>query len=374
MKPKYFFAISLVLGLLIFSSIAYSQIILDTDYSIPWEPTTPNDPQQFEKERQRKEYRCCCWCLFHQRCEPCTFEAEMEIGDFPDCVPAPNKPCGHIGIEHTTDKPEFPEVAGGLVDEYYYENLTFHLPARTQQTYYSFDFLNSQLMSKVKIKIIASGLPMPHFFVTPCESGFRCTGYQTLELGRKDLMELEAPQDSNPNYLRCGKISECKTADDPPKPKDDPYSWKAHRTIHWGTKMLIDKLKRLAMIWKIKCDNPLVITDMSLPGGGLLDCGEKPDFLINWDTPHYSHRHGTDADLVKYSVPIPHGEIDCGEIPGKDGTYDKKWKSDKNPLWNPPLYMAARVGFTYPTKEKYPYLPSDDPGHLCLKKSENVCQ
>jgi murein endopeptidase len=71
----------------------------------------------------------------------------------------------------------------------------------------------------------------------------------------------------------------------------------------------------LARKWYQTFKKPLVINDISLPKGGLLDCKtpEKP----NWNTPHSSHRKGIEADILSVSVPESVGR------PSKPD--DEKW-------------------------------------------------
>lgn len=82
--------------------------------------------------------------------------------------------------------------------------------------------------------------------------------------------------------------------------------------------------------WLVEPQN-LVIADMSLPGGGLLDIGEnwKPIADSAGKCPggdgHCWHRFGIDADLLRLSVPT---DGRCGPRPIKKDD----WK--KTPLWD----------------------------------------
>lgn len=82
---------------------------------------------------------------------------------------------------------------------------------------------------------------------------------------------------------------------------------------------------------------------MSIPKGGLLDVKD------NWDTPHKSHRRGTDMDISAKSVPT---NGICGPRPS-GGTYDPKWKKTK-------LHELAKERKLKPLR--------NDPGHLRPEK------
>lgn len=100
---------------------------------------------------------------------------------------------------------------------------------------------------------------------------------------------------------------------------DNPYNWPAHPQVHWGEGYLLDSLWCLGREWYVECGTDLVITDISLPKGGLLDVNQ------DWSTPHKTHRRGTDADISAKSVPT--NRI-CGPRPA-GGTYDPVWEKTK---------------------------------------------
>ncbi|HPD56782.1 MAG TPA: hypothetical protein P5294_04210 [Smithellaceae bacterium] len=117
-------------------------------------------------------------------------------------------------------------------------------------------------------------------------------------------------------YVRCGMSSKCTDIPDNIDPVnwmlyDRPYNWPMHPTVHWGIWDFNFELIRLAKKWYEVLGRPLVINDISLPKGGLLDC-EMP-----WKTPHKSHRKGIEADILGISV------ISVGR---PTGPTDKQWE------------------------------------------------
>jgi hypothetical protein len=221
-------------------------------------------------------------------------------------------------------------------------------------------------METVQIKHTAYNFYKNYEFVPPCEDAKWCTSNSNVKVGYKDLSELEAPgQDGK--YTRCGKIKtdECMNFQD--VPYNNPY----HPTVHWGRSILTTQLINcLSRKWVNACSKcslftvKLVISDISLPGGGLLDIDH------NWGTEpegHIRHRHGTDADLVGRSVRRLCG---CGEPPEK--TWSLEWLTPPNPLWTG-IKIGRSCGLTYPipvingVKKK-------DPGHVCIRLGENICR
>lgn len=60
---------------------------------------------------------------------------------------------------------------------------------------------------------------------------------------------------------------------------------------HWGTSDLVDALYAIALNYVQKGGEKIYINDMSLPYGGLFD------IRGNWQSPHRTHRTGTNADV-----------------------------------------------------------------------------
>lgn len=85
---------------------------------------------------------------------------------------------------------------------------------------------------------------------------------------------------------------------------------------------------------------------------------------------HERHRHGTEADLGGWSVP-PKPYLICG-LPPTD-TYDERWKSILNPLWNRWNNFGGKCNFTYFIQILKDGTKKPDYGHICLKKEKNIC-
>jgi hypothetical protein len=128
---------------------------------------------------------------------------------------------------------------------------------------------------------------------------------------------LPKPLTPDDGYIRCGKSSNCTnipdTADDPATwlTYDAPYNWPAHPTTDWGDPQLLQELSSLAQTWYATFRKPIVINDISLPYGGLLDVN------IDWKRPHASHRQGISADILKIGIPA--------YIRPTGNSTDKKW-------------------------------------------------
>ncbi len=121
--------------------------------------------------------------------------------------------------------------------------------------------------------------------------------------------------------MRCGMSSDCAIPDafNPANwlAYDKPYNWPAHPTVHWGKWDFNFELRMLARKWYQTFGKPLVINDISLPKGGLLDINS------NWKSEpppdgHQTHRKGINADILQVSVPQGVGR--------PSGPKDKQWE------------------------------------------------
>ncbi|MBI5213592.1 MAG: penicillin-insensitive murein endopeptidase [Nitrospirae bacterium] len=267
----------------------------------------------------------------------CPFRISIR-GEAEDCPqPGPNIQCGHIDAYHTpasrNDLPESKKVTvlGGLTDPWQQTQAT-QLPEHVttpQNPEYSYTYHAGVLSGNVQVKNFSSRPPSGYYFVSPpCESRQTCTAYAIMEVGHEGFFEMpaplplpavpppwdsgtEPPSEQWDGYVRCGKTADC------PEPVvDNPYNWPAHPQVHWGEESLYRRLWRLGQYWYEECGTPLVISDMSLPKGGLLDVNQ------DWSTPHKTHRRGTDIDISAKSVPI---NGICGPRP-TGGTYDPAWE------------------------------------------------
>lgn len=313
---------------------------------------------------------------------PCRFVDKIEIKDN-GCDLTRSHYCGHIYSLHTPNYPTSFEVKGGLLEGWNCGNLSNELayddpPHPNSKWKYS--YCAGRIM--LNMQITSTAYPSPYYWVSflspPCQSRDYCQHEAIISVGYKDLEELPASAiiwNGKPIvWVRCGNIA-CNTD------VDSAYSWADHPTVHWGNNELLAKLKCLAKKWFIKCSvwkqhNPpepeckgydcledaqnLGITDMSLPGGGLLDIGS------NWASPHSRHQHGTDADLCNNSVPSNNPNR-CGPVPS--GTTDNAWLDPRNPLWSDPDDLGGSCGLRYPR-----YSPTkSDPGHVCVRRNANSC-
>ena len=66
-----------------------------------------------------------------------------------------------------------------------------------------------------------------------------------------------------------------------------------HSSNHWCTQAVMERVQSIAMVWFLENPNEalMMINDMSLEYGGLFDVRG------NWQSPHDSHRIGTDVDV-----------------------------------------------------------------------------
>jgi hypothetical protein len=256
-------------------------------------------------------------------------------GEVENCPqPGPNTQCGHVDAYHNpSSRNDLTEnkkvtVLGGLTDQWQQTPAT-QLPQREttwQNPDYSYTYHAGVISGNVQVWSFSSRPPAGYYFLSPpCESKQNCSVYSIMEVGDKGFFEMPAPlprQSPTPElddwqwdgYVRCGKTANC------PEPVvDNPYNWPAHPQVHWGEGHLLDGLWCLGREWYVECGTDLVISDMSLPKGGLLDVNQ------DWSTPHKSHRRGTDVDISAKSVPI---NGICGPRP-TGGTYDPAWEKTK---------------------------------------------
>jgi len=318
--------------------------------------------------------------------------------------------CGHVLAHHQPQNPRqaqnATDVIGYIRDELH-EGPTFYLPGEAQfyegcssgpvAGRYRFEYMAGQAMGVVTFRLLARTIrdcPQPGDrwrFISRQEDPASCcevirvlpSGEQECECSwkievrltdwdevrmrhRNRLEELPAPRLQTwvgpAPYVRCGRIDRCNPN------VDSPHTWDAHRAVHWGLPEMNRALECLARHWFVACsrwygDPPppeflegsillavepqnLVITDMSLPGGGLLDIAGR------WRSPHTWHRQGRDADLVGLSVPA---DGRCGPRP--TGTYDERWKDTRlwDEEWTREVWRACGI-----------HALDNDPGHIRL--------
>lgn len=294
------------------------------------------------KESPKINFESYCYDVYTLKIGSCHFKVEIdEAYDENDCQGAANTACGHQDGLHTDSRSnilkkkdaEAARILGGFTDAQK-PAISTELPERRDQLEYYYDYYSGEISGKIKIKIIAT-LNIAGSFLSPCESARVCTLYRNIKAehcGDSYLCQrfVELAQPTPPpllpdpldwslywdGYVRCGKESNCTNIPDNINPAnwldyDDPYNWLAHPTTDWGNPSFLSELKLLAQRWYKTFGKPLVINDISLPKGGLLDVN------TDWKTPHSSHRKGVDADILKVSVP------DDGRRPTRSS--DTKW-------------------------------------------------
>lgn len=238
--------------------------------------------------------------------------------------------CGHNDASHTVsratilsnnDSDTF-QILGWLSDAS--NTKATHLQSSSVD-YYSYNFFSGEISSMLGIEDISYGLPPGWGFLPPCESRATCTIIHPIKTKHlMDFDELQKPQTPDDGYVRCGRSLDCKAKSlpdslpngtDPTKwlEYDDPYNWPAHPTTGWGNPRLLQELSSLAQTWYTIFEKPMVINDISLPYGGLLDV------KIDWKRPHASHRKGISADILSVGVP--------NDIKPTRGPTDRKWVS-----------------------------------------------
>ncbi|HPD56305.1 MAG TPA: hypothetical protein P5294_08615 [Smithellaceae bacterium] len=302
-------------------------------------------------EKPKREMKTRCVFVFTGQTVPCSFETYIsQAHEENDCHGAALTKCGHTDKEHTISRSqilnnndaETVRILGGLTDALQpEEKMTAKLDRREKQMEYSFTYHSGEVSGKITIKQIArnvwDGGFWGSFFLPPCESSATCTHLIPVNIehcGGKYACQRfsELPQPLPPTgeygywadgYVRCGMSSKCTDIPDDIDPVnwmlyDRPYNWPAHPTVHWGRWDFNFELMMLANKWYNTFKKPLVINDISLPKGGLLDCGKPPDYKINWKTPHSSHRKGIEADILSVSVPQSVGR--------PSGPGHEKWK------------------------------------------------
>ena len=361
----------------------------------PWNPVEPLRDQERPVGRV---YAYCVWAGTFFVPAPC--EKRVELVEVQE-GPCPGERCGHVLAEHT---PSDPKGAGlfdaiGYIRDQIHAGEAFELPGgndfyrgcHTEPVMgeYWYEYVAGQVMGDIKFRITYRTVPdCPERgdrwrFLTREEdpesccvrvrwvSGnppvHECECEWTISARYLGLQELPPPPYQTPQgeqfpYVRCGRTG---PACDPDR--DSPNTWAAHPSVHWGRPEMNDALKCLA--WKgfeacsrwrllsppedpgrvevLEDAQSLAITDMSLPGGGLLDIN------LDWGTPHRWHRQGCDADLVGVSVPA---DGRCGPRP--TGTYDPRWRHTK--LWDRDFLRVIRweCGIEPPFE--------GDPGHVRL--------
>jgi len=74
-----------------------------------------------------------------------------------------------------------------------------------------------------------------------------------------------------------------------------------HSGNHFGSAALVEVIQNIASVFdSLHQGVKLRINDMSLESGGLFDI----DINNNWNTPHKSHRVGTNADIGIFGIDI----------------------------------------------------------------------
>ncbi|MEW5745386.1 MAG: hypothetical protein AB1805_08125 [Nitrospirota bacterium] len=311
-----------LLSILAFSQPVYSEIFAGVNTIEPYSPQKRIKPS--------RDFLTYCYDIFTGTHVPCPFEVFLK-GEPEECPQPESLQCGHVDVHHApahrNDMPESSKVSnlGGVTDQWQTAPST-SLPERYTTTLapdYRFTYHSGALSGRMEVSIFASRPPAGYYFLSPpCESNQTCTVYSVMDVGYKGFSELPAPLPRTSSgvslddgewdgYVRCGRTARCSEP-----VVDDPYNWPAHPHVHWGEDYVIDALWCLSREWYAACGTDLVISDMSLPKGGLLDVNE------NWSTPHKSHRMGEDTDISAKSVPT---NGICGPRPS-GGTFDPVWK------------------------------------------------
>jgi len=319
-----------------------------------------------------------CYCVSHDQYEPCTRNTYLLGLSDEDCITPIGPPCGHTKTLHpdilshsawfriggfltNTDTPNVREkvlVAGRGPQDPVVLSLGY-TPGQATGTY--------------KFRSVATELPPLHSFLMPprglCESPSICTSDYSIRVEVSGLVELPkafftwAATGQPIPWLRCGKTPCAEGV-------DTPYNWPAHRYVHWGKPDAIADLMQFAGRWYYACSDSyidgttnlrvitapkdLVVSDISLPLGGLFDVAEDWNPYVPVVPPddfgHSAHRTGNQIDLSRNSVPVSNDR--CGKRPTGNTTRDQKWK--ETALWKKEsLLKGLRLTKTSP-----------DPGHL----------
>jgi hypothetical protein len=238
---------------------------------------------------------------------------------------------------------------------------------------YKLIYLSGQATGNFRLQVVYTELLDRHHFLTPqstpqgdCETTSTCTVDLRIQVAYPGFQELPAPRytfaDQPIPWVRCGLTGDpaCDGT------HDVPYNSPEHLRRHWGEKKTVDDLTTLAWRWYYYCSDwivirgvpmqvsaqDLVVSDMSLPFGGLFDI--KNDWRpldhpqSNSGIGHWTHRRGTDVDLSRLSVPL---SGTCGLRP-TDGTWDQRWKETA-------LWMKDEITKGLELQPLYA-----DPGHL----------
>lgn len=318
-----------------------------------------------------------CYCIVHgpERCK--TTIRLRGLAD-EDCPPTPGLPCGHTKALHTDIlSGDWARAGGFLIDPRSpgvpTKGIVFgNTPQDPAE--HTYMYTAGQASGRFMIQSVATELPPYHYFLTPqtnpssdCETATTCTLDYRVMVAVTGLKEFQKPilisnvNDQPLPWLRCG-LTPCAEG------VDDPYNWPEHRRTHWGTKNTLDDLVSLSWAWYNTCSDStfdpvagidvitapqdLVVSDMSLPYGGLFDIRSdwRPlDNPVGSGAGHWYHRQGIDVDLSRMSVPLSRR---CGPRPS-NGTYDPLWRQTR--IWRDDSLLED-IGLTHP------YF--DDPGHL----------
>jgi hypothetical protein len=286
-------------------------------------------------ESYQIKFRTYCYNILTGEKLPCPFKVNISKAFDQSCIGGPDIKCGHNDAKHEpssrlailiNNNAETTRILGGVADT---QNPvpSNELPIRISNPYYDFKYLSGEITGLISIRKYSAYPPSGYKFVSPpCDSNYTCTTITPVSVehcGSKDYCQrfVELPEPMPPTeenllgwwdgYVRCGKSSDCDVPDniDPNSwlQYDKPYNWPAHPTTNWGQWQFLWELTLLANRWYSAFGKPLVINDISLPRGGLLDVDS------NWKTPHSSHRKGIDADILRISVPAnmrPSGSSD----------------------------------------------------------------
>ncbi len=352
----------------------------------PWDPSNPD-----QTERPFGQFKA--WCTIYQTniVVPCAKRAEIDKMEESQC---PGDRCNHVLSRHSPRDPKAAGIAviGHLQDDHATDRLAlpdannFYKDCNTPEAWsWNYRYYSGQAAGEIVIKSVfrtlqgcPPGMQYGRFIhksedpASCCEDVrevspglvWECTCTQRVRV-RYKLKELPPPPlrtwDGTPApYVRCGLVASC----DPQGRVDSPHTWESHPSVHYGTPEMNKALQCLASLWFRLCsrwntDSPLyplyifihpledliadpylllepqnlVITDMSLPGGGLLDIGGNWQPIISRlpcprGPGHCLHRYGIDADLVGYSVPL---DGRCGPTAQPPNTYSPLWL--RTPIW-----------------------------------------
>ena len=287
----------------------------------PWDPTNPR-----QNERPREEWVAFCalrvdrWLGMPDIYIPCAKQATLTEFRQGSC---PGEECGHVPAAHTPDNARAVgyDLAGYLTDDVSGTVPTYDLPMYdgcaddVVRTDYTFRYMAGQVMGRVQVRITfritdtllacepwMERLRSLHRSEDPAsccvqvlDGGRTCICIDELAVRYGDLVELPPPRVMTTMpwagelypYVRCGRVRTCR-AD-----SDTPDAWAMHPAVHWGRVELVQALQCLADAWFRRCSlwaggtppppweedagqallapQNLAVTDMSLPGGGLLD-------------------------------------------------------------------------------------------------------